>query len=215
MLNMNPALLISRIVTLLIAFTCHEYAHALTAVLLGDDTPRQDGRLSLNPLRHLDLWGSILLIAVGFGYAKPVRVNPYAVTRKTKAGMMLTAAAGPFANLLLALLGALLLRSGFTGNNPFFGLTWMPTPSYFLRQFIWTNLSLLVFNLLPLYPLDGEKVVGYFIPDSFRTTWRKVQAHGPQILMLCFFILPYLRINFVENFVSELSYSLYRILVGG
>ena len=215
MLNMNPALLISRIVTLLIAFTCHEYAHALTEVLLGDDTPRQDGRLSLNPLRHLDLWGSILLIAVGFGYAKPVRVNPYAVTRKTKAGMMLTAAAGPFANLLLALLGALLLRSGFTGNNPLFGLTWMPAPSYFLRQFIWTNLSLLVFNLLPLYPLDGEKVVGYFIPDSFRTTWRKVQAHGPQILMLCFFILPYLRINFVENFVSELSYSLYRILVGG
>ena len=215
MLNMNPALLISRIVTLLIAFTCHEYAHALTAVLLGDDTPRQDGRLSLNPLRHLDLWGSILLIAVGFGYAKPVRVNPYAVTRKTKAGMMLTAAAGPFANLLLALLVALLLRSGFTGNNPLFGLTWMPAPSYFLRQFIWTNLSLLVFNLLPLYPLDGEKVVGYFIPDSFRTTWRKIQAHGPQILMLCFFILPYLRINFVENFVSELSYSLYRILVGG
>ena len=91
----------------------------------------------------------------------------------------------------------------------------MPAPSYFLRQFIWTNLSLLVFNLLPLYPLDGEKVVGYFIPDSFRTTWRKIQAHGPQILMLCFFILPYLRINFVENFVSELSYSLYRILVGG
>ena len=215
MLNMNPALLISRIVTLLIAFTCHEYAHALTAVLLGDDTPRQDGRLALNPLRHLDLWGSILLIAVGFGYAKPVRVNPYAVTRKAKAGMMLTAAAGPFANLLLALLGALLLRSGFTGNNPLFGLTWMPAPSYFLRQFIWTNLSLLVFNLLPLYPLDGEKVVGYFIPDSFRTAWRKVQAHGPQILMLCFFILPYLRINFVENFVSELSYSLYRILVGG
>ena len=215
MLNMNPALLISRVVTLLIAFTCHEFSHALTAVLLGDDTPRRDGRLSLNPLRHLDLWGSILLIAVGFGYAKPVRVNAYAVTRKNKAGMMLVAAAGPFANFLLALLGAVLLRLGLAGNQRFFGQAWMPTPVYFLHQFIWTNLSLLVFNLIPLYPLDGEKVAGYFIPGSFRGTWRKIQTYGPQILMLCFFVLPYLRIGFVENFISELSYSLYRIFVGG
>ncbi len=215
MLNMNPALLISRVITLLIAFTFHEFSHALTAVMLGDNTPKRDGRLSLNPLRHLDLWGSILLIAVGFGYAKPVRVNGYAVTRKTKAGMMLVAAAGPLANFLLALLGAMLLRSGLAGNQRLFGLPWTPSPVYFLHQFIWTNISLLVFNLVPLYPLDGEKVVGYFIPDSFRNTWRNIQSHGTQILILCFFVLPYLRINFVENFISEISYSLYRILIGG
>ncbi len=215
MLNMNPALLISRVVTLLIAFTCHEYSHALTAVLLGDNTPRRDGRLSLNPLRHLDLWGSILLIAAGFGYAKPVRVNAYAVTRRNKAGMMLVAAAGPFANLLLAIAGAALLRSGLAGNARFFGVRWLPSPVYFLHQFIWTNISLLVFNLIPLYPLDGEKVVGYFIPDSFRNSWRKIQSHGPQLLMLCFFVLPYLRIGFVENFISGVSYSLYQIIIGG
>ncbi len=215
MLNMNPALLISRVVTLLIAFTCHEFSHALVAVMLGDDTPKRDGRLTLNPLRHLDLWGSILLIAVGFGYARPVRVNPYAVTRRNKAGMMLVAAAGPFTNFLLALLGAVLLRSGLTGNQRFFGLAWMPTPVYFLHQFIWTNLSLLVFNLIPLYPLDGEKVAGYFIPNSFRSTWRKIQTYGPQLLMLCFFVLPYLRIGFVEDFISKISYSLYQIFVGG
>ncbi len=126
MLNMNPALLISRIVTLLIAFTCHEFSHALAAVMLGDDTPKREGRLSLNPLRHLDLWGSILLIAAGFGYAKPVRVNAYAVTRRNKAGMVLVAAAGPFANFLLALLGAVLLRSVMSGNHRFFGLALMP-----------------------------------------------------------------------------------------
>ena len=215
MLNMNPALLISRVVTLLIAFTCHEYSHALTAVLLGDNTPRRDGRLSLNPLRHLDLWGSILLIAAGFGYAKPVRVNAYAVTRRNKAGMMLVAAAGPFANLLLAIAGAALLRSGLAGNARLFGVRWLPSPVYFLHQFIWTNISLLVFNLIPLYPLDGEKVVGYFIPDSFRNSWRKIQSHGPQLLMLCFFVLPYLRIGFVENFISGVSYSLYQIIIGG
>ncbi len=215
MLRMNPTLLITRVVTLLIAFTCHEYAHALTAVMLGDSTPRRDGRLTLNPLRHLDLWGSILLLVVGFGYAKPVRVNSYAVTRKHKAGMMLVAAAGPFANLLLALAGAALLRSGVTGNFRLYGPTWLPTPDYFLRQFIRINLGLMVFNLIPLYPLDGEKVIGYFIPGSLRGAWRKIQSHGSQILILCFFVLPYLGIDFAENFVSGLSYSLYRMLIGG
>lgn len=215
MINLNPALLISRAVTLVIAFTFHEFCHALTAVLLGDDTPRRDGRLSLNPLRHLDPWGSLLLLAAGFGWAKPVRVNPRAVNRKTKAGMMLVAAAGPFANFLLALIAALLLRSGLIRNTLPFGKLWMPRPVYFLNQFIWTNLSLLVFNLVPLAPLDGEKVVGFFIPDSFRGTWRRIQSHGSQILMLCFFVLPYVGFPYVENIISDISYSLYRILIGG
>ena len=86
-MNLSPALLISRIVTLVIAFTFHEFCHAQTAVWLGDNTPRMDGRLTLNPLKHLDPWGSLLLLVAGFGWAKPVRVNPYAVTRKNKAGM--------------------------------------------------------------------------------------------------------------------------------
>lgn len=215
MLNISPALLVSRVITLLIAFTCHEFSHALAAVLLGDQTPKRDGRLSLNPLRHLDPWGCILLILVGFGYAKPVRVSQYAVTRKTKAGMMLVAAAGPAANLLLAVIGAQLLRSGVFPNVQPFGVSWLPRPAYFLNQFIWTNLSLLVFNLVPLYPLDGEKVLGYFIPESFRSSWRMIQSHGPQILMICFFFLPYLRIDFARGFISNVTYSLYRLLLGG
>ena len=215
MLNISPPLLISRVITLLIAFTCHEFSHAMTAVLLGDNTPKRDGRLTLNPLRHLDLWGCVLLILVGFGYAKPVRVNQYAVTRKVKAGMVLVAAAGPLANLLLAVLGAALLRSGVFPNVQPFGVSWLPRPAYFLNQFIWTNLSLLVFNLIPLYPLDGEKVIGYFIPKSFRNSWHKIQSHGPQILMICFFLLPYARIYFARDFVSNTAYSLYRILLGG
>ena len=214
MLNIDPALLVSRVITLLVAFTCHEFAHALTAVLLGDNTPKRDGRLSLNPLRHLDPWGCILLILVGFGYAKPVRVNAGAVTRKTKAGMMLVAAAGPLANLLLAILGARLLRSGLIRNVQPFNISWLPRPAYFLRQFTYTNLSLLVFNLVPLYPLDGEKVFGYFIPASFRSTWRKIQAYGPQIMMVCFFVLPYLRIYFFRDLINTVSSSLYRLLMG-
>lgn len=216
MLNLSPALLISRVITLLIAFTFHEFSHAQTAVWLGDATPRRDGRLTLNPLKHLDPWGCLLLLVAGFGWAKPVRVNPYAVTRKNKAGMMLVAAAGPCANLLLAVIAAFILRSGLIRTNAApFGLNWLPRPAYFLSQFIWTNLCLMVFNLIPLAPLDGEKVVGYFIPDSFRITWQRIQAEGTKILMLCFFVLPYLGVNFMDNLVSGLSMALYRILVGG
>lgn len=215
MMNLSPALLISRVIILLIAFTFHEFSHAQVAVWLGDDTPRLDGRLILNPLRHLDPWGCLLLLVAGFGFAKPVRVNPYAVTRKNKAGMMLVAAAGPCANLLLAILGAIILRSGLIRTNtPPFGLNWLPGPIYFFTQFIWTNLSLMVFNLIPLAPLDGEKVVSYFIPESFRKTWYQIQANGTKILMVCFFVLPYLRINFMDNIISGLTMALYRLLLG-
>ena len=176
MLNLSPALLISRVITLLIAFTFHEFSHAQTAVWLGDVTPRRDGRLTLNPLKHLDPGGC----------------------------------------LLLAVIAAVILRSGLIRTNTApFGLNWLPRPAYFLSQFIWTNLCLMVFNLIPLAPLDGEKVVGYFIPDSFRITWQRIQAEGTKILMLCFFVLPYLGVNFMDNFVSGLSMALYRILVGG
>lgn len=215
MMNLNTPLIICRVITLVIAFTCHEFSHALTAVRLGDNTPRRDGRLTLNPLRHLDPWGSLLLLTAGFGWAKPVRVNPYYVTRKNRAGMMLVAAAGPFANLLLALLGAIILRSGTVSNSLPFGISWLPRPVYFLHQFIRTNISLMIFNLIPLAPLDGEKVVSYFIPDPFRNSWLRIQAHGTQILMLCFFVLPYLGVSFVEDAFAGLSYSLYRIFVGG
>ncbi len=215
MLNISTPLLISRVITLLIAFTFHEFSHALTAVLLGDETPRRMGRLSLNPLRHLDLWGCLMLIAAGFGWAKPVRVDSRAVTRMTRAGMMLVAAAGPLANLLLAVIGAALFRSRSIPNVQPFGLKWMPGPYYFLSQFIWTNLSLAVFNLVPVYPLDGEKVLGYFIPASFRRTWRQIQSYGQQILIICFFVLPYLRIYFARDFISSTTAVLYGFLTGG
>ena len=215
-MNLNdPDLILSRIITLLIAFTIHEYSHAQVAVWLGDDTPIKDGRLSFNPLRHLDPWGSIMLIVAGFGWAKPVRVNPYAVTRKNKAGMMLVSAAGPCSNLLLAILAALLIRSGLFKSIEYpSALSFLPKPDYFLSQFTWINLSLLVFNMIPLSPLDGEKVVSYFIPDSFRSTWNQIQAQGMKILMLCFFILPYLRINVLDNLIGTVTLSLYRLLVG-
>ena len=102
--NLSVPVLISRIITLLIAFTVHEFAHAATADALGDSTPRLHGRLTLNPLAHLDMMGTITLLFAGFGWAKPVPINPYELRRKTSAGVMLVSIAGPVSNLLLALI---------------------------------------------------------------------------------------------------------------
>jgi Zn-dependent protease len=173
MLGLSPAALLSRVVILVVAFTVHEFAHAWSANELGDDTPRLNGRLTLNPLAHLDVVGSLLLLLVGIGWAKPVPINPYALERRTRAGVMLVAAAGPFSNLVLAILAAIPLRAGLAG----------PLLSQFLLQFIFINLVLLFFNMLPLFPLDGEKVLSYLLPPPGQVTMERVRPYGPMILM--------------------------------
>ncbi|NIS78755.1 MAG: site-2 protease family protein [Anaerolineales bacterium] len=169
-------------ITMVIALTIHEFAHAWTANQLGDDTPRLNGRLTLNPLAHLDLLGSLMLLVAGFGWAKPVPVNPYALQRRTPAGMMLVAAAGPFSNLLLAILAAIPFRMGLfdtLGAVP--QLTQLA--GTFLLLFIQINLILLFFNLIPIFPLDGEKVATYFLPPNGQDFLYRIRPYGPMILM--------------------------------
>ena len=152
----------------IIAVTFHEAAHAVVALWLGDDTARRLGRVTFNPLKHIDPVGTVLLPALLylihapflFGYAKPVPVD-WSKLRRPKRDMMLVAAAGPLANVLLAVLfastGILLLRSGTT--IPF----WLDEA---LGTGIGLNLWLAVFNLIPIPPLDGSKVVAGFLPDA-------------------------------------------------
>src|SRR5688572_3299601 len=120
MLDLDPRTFIARLITLVIAFTIHEFAHAWTAVELGDDTPRHAGRLTLNPIAHLDFFGSLLLIVGGFGWAKPVPFNPYNLRIGPRLGTALVAAAGPFSNLVLALLAALPFRFGLLSPSDIF-----------------------------------------------------------------------------------------------
>jgi Zn-dependent protease len=173
MLGLPFTVLLSNIIILLVAFPVHEFAHAWSANELGDDTPRLNGRLTLNPLAHLDVVGSLLLLLTGFGWAKPVPINPYALTRRTPAGVMLVSAAGPFSNLILAILAAIPLRIG--------GIP--PMLSGFLEYFILINLVLLFFNLIPLFPLDGEKVLAYLLPPPGQQAMARIQPYGPMILM--------------------------------
>lgn len=187
MLGLGLPSLITRIITLMIAFTVHEFAHAWTADQLGDDTPRLNGRLTLNPLAHLDPIGSLMLLVSGFGWAKPVPINPYALHRRTPAGTMLVSAAGPFSNLLLAIVAAIPIRAGWVDAfAPTGGI--LPTPAGFLIEFIFINLILMLFNLIPLAPLDGEKVASYLLPPRGQEILDRVRPYGPMLLLALLFL---------------------------
>ncbi|MDR1069660.1 MAG: site-2 protease family protein [Gracilibacteraceae bacterium] len=150
---------------MIIAFSVHEYAHARTAFALGDDTAARMGRLTLSPVAHIDPVGLLLIITFGFGWAKPVPVNPTNFRRDVnmRQGMMLTSAAGPAANLLMALAGCIALRFSL----PALYADGLPSILAEMRYyFIYLNILLMVFNLLPVPPLDGFRVLSGFLPSS-------------------------------------------------
>lgn len=171
---------------ILISLTFHEFCHAWMADFLGDPTPRQMGRLSLDPRRHLDLFGTLLLFFANFGWAKPVPVNPDNFRVRDRA-MMSVALAGPLSNLFLAVCGGLLLRLytlfiTLSGNNMS-----MAANGYFERFCIYCisiNLGLAFFNLIPLPPLDGSKVVTYFLSPRERHSYKYIEEMGPFLLIL-------------------------------
>lgn len=185
----DPTTLFAYLTILLICFPVHELAHAYTADYFGDDTPRRSGRLSLNPLAHLDVLGSLLMITQGFGWAKPVPVNPYALSRRSPSAMMWVSLAGPMSNFLMAILAAIPFRLGlvslaqaqadfFSGAGRF-----IPTLPQFLLVFVQVNLLLMLFNLIPLFPLDGEKVFGHFAPASWARFLESIRPISPIILL--------------------------------
>jgi len=190
MLKLNPQTLISAIITLLIAFTFHEFAHAWTAKMFGDDTAERAGRLTLNPLSHLDPYGSLMLILVGFGWAKPVPVNMYALRRNSRIAPLLVSLSGPFANLLLAGLAAIPLRFNLLPYQTV-SSNILPTPYLFLFYFLTTNLALMVFNLLPVPPLDGHEIITFLLPSNLASTWEQFgYRYGLLVLVALLFLGP-------------------------
>lgn len=212
MLGQGLPTLISGVVTLVIAFTVHEFAHAWSADTLGDDTPRRFGRLTLNPLAHLDPLGSLLLVVSGFGWAKPVPINPLALQNRTPAGTMLVSAAGPLSNLGLAILASLPFQIGLLAPSAANG-SLLPSPAGFLQEFIFINLILLFFNLIPIAPLDGEKVAEFFLPPGGRAVLLQIRPYGPLILLAFLFVLPSLGINIVGILVGTPVREIFSILI--
>lgn len=168
--------MVFRIPALLIALTVHEYAHGRVANWLGDPTAKLMGRLTLNPVAHLDPIGLIMLWLFQFGWAKPVPVNPY-YFRNGRQGMMLVSFAGPGSNILLALATAFLI--GILGKlqvdiGAFEKVLWL-TYSY--------NIVFAVFNLLPFPPLDGSKIVASLLPGQMAAAFERIEPYAPFILM--------------------------------
>ncbi len=151
----------------LIALTGHEFAHGWVSTKLGDPTPKMQGRLTFNPLAHLDIVGTLLMIFTGFGWAKPVIVNPR-YYKDTKKGMALTAAAGPLANLIMAFIALLIYAILFAVNRKFgLGIDGaVEAVGFIARIFAVRNLCFMVFNIIPIPPLDGAKVLGMLLPDG-------------------------------------------------
>ncbi|HEX9029566.1 MAG TPA: site-2 protease family protein [Anaerolineales bacterium] len=218
MLNLDPSTLIARVIVLIVAFTIHEFSHALTADYFGDETPRLNGRLTLNPLAHLDPLGSLLLLVAGFGWAKPVPINPYALNRRSSAAVALVSFAGPLSNLIMALLAAIPFRLGLVDLSSAFIASGtshlLPTLPQLLLTFIEINLILMLFNLIPLAPLDGEKIAEYFFPPSWSRALDQIRPYGPMILLAVIFVGPLVHLDIIGWVIGVPMSYLLRLLVG-
>ena len=170
--------LILSLPALLTALTVHEFAHGFVADKMGDPTARYSGRLSLNPMDHMDLWGTICLLFFHFGWAKPVPINPRNF-RNSKWGTVAVSVAGPFANFLLALVCAF-AYVGIMTLDPnkitvFFG--------YIFYYGVQLNVGLMVFNLIPIPPLDGSKILMEFLPPKYRFKMYSMERYFSLILL--------------------------------
>jgi Zn-dependent protease len=176
MLGLDPVVIALRIPALLIAITIHEFAHARMAYHFGDTTAKMQGRMNLNPLSHLDPIGTIMILLVGFGWAKPVPINPYNFNQYRK-GLRWVSFAGPMVNFMLGfaslIIITVLFKSGLTG-----GLFLQ-----FMMVLLQLNILLGIFNLIPIPPLDGSKILMSFLPDSSLGLYRQIEQYAPLILL--------------------------------
>jgi len=204
-----------RLIVLLLGTPIHEWAHAWSAYRLGDDTASLQGRLTLNPLAHLDPVGSILLLLSGFGWGKPVPVNPYRMRISPRLGMAISAAAGPLSNFVMAMLLAVPFRMGWVDLS-LANMNWQGgsfSISAVLLIAIQINLSLMLFNLIPVYPLDGEKVLTGLLPYRWGNKLLRLRPYGIGIMAVLLFILPRLGIDLIGMIITPVYVLLMSLLL--
>jgi len=186
MFNLDFKLLLIQAPVILFSLSIHEFAHAYVAHLLGDDTAKRLGRLTLKPLRHLEPFGTILIFLVGFGWARPVPVNMLNF-KNPRRGMLLVALAGPVSNLLTAVLAGVVLRNippeiaASGGASSIY--TVCMTTIFFTIQL---GVALAVFNMIPLPPLDGSRVLYGILPERYAYSYSRIEPYGIMILMFLF-----------------------------
>jgi Zn-dependent protease len=205
----------------LIAITVHEASHALVAKRLGDRTAELLGRLTLNPLAHLDPIGSLMFLLIGFGWAKPVPIDPRYLS-SPKRDLALISLAGPVSNLLLAIVAFVLLSviapafshgqielllAGARGSNPF-----LTALVQFLQQCVTVNVLLMAFNLLPIAPLDGSKIVQAFVPWQYADQYEEFMRRGPMILLALLIAEDLLGIPLISRWVFFIGNAVFQLL---
>lgn len=183
-------------IAVIIAMVFHELAHGYVSYKLGDETPKRDGRLTLNPMAHLDLFGTIMLFLFHFGWAKPVQINPYYYKNK-KLGTVVVSLAGPFTNFIIAFVCILLLRL-----NSLLPMIIVE----FLYSLITINIGLGVFNLIPIPPLDGSKVLAAVLPQDLYMKYMSIEQYGFIILIVI------LSTGVLSPFLNVLFTYVYEIL---
>lgn len=196
-------LIASTLFALLIGIGFHEFCHAFMADSLGDTLPARQGRVTLNPLAHLDPAGTLMMLFIGFGWGKPVQFNPFGLKVRPKMATLLVSLAGPMSNFVAAFVLALPIKFGWVpyinplSNIPaaFLRLEVQSTSEYlglFLTGAVYLNVILGVFNLIPIHPLDGFKVLVGLLPDDLSREYAKLAQYGPGILLVLLFAVPFL-----------------------
>lgn len=212
------------LIALLTALTVHEASHALVAYWLGDPTPKENGRLSLNPFAHLDPYGALMILIVGLGWGKPVMIKAENLKPNPKIGMALVAAAGPISNLLLALVFAIPLRLHWF---PLLGdiripLDFLPLGFHaayvgigpLLQWIVWLSLSLAVFNLIPLNPLDGSRLWQIILPTKLYYQIARIELIGLFFVLGLILSDRFLGTNILARVIIPPVGFLWRLLVG-
>ena len=209
LLQASPFIALAWFVAILVSLTVHEFSHALVGRLRGDRTAEREGRLTLNPMAHIDLYGLLPLLLLGFGWAKPVPFNPYNL-KNPKWDSVLIALAGPFSNFLLAALAGLVLRALFAAGAGMDQLLLI----IFLVFVVILNLSLMLFNVIPIHPLDGSKLFFALFDAPHHANLRRfVAERGPQILLILVVLSLLTNIN-VFLFITVPAYGLCDALTG-
>ena len=204
LLSLPPQVLIILAFCLIFALTFHEFGHAYTAHLCGDDTAKAAGRMSLNPLVHLDLFGSLMVLIVGFGYARPVPVNPN--NYRVRNADFYIASAGPLMNLLLGIIGAFLY--GILAQNSITILAGVPL-LFLIKLFIIINFNLFLFNLIPLGPLDGNSVFPHFLRPNLRVRFQHWNFRYGSYALMGLVLLSILLPNFSAfSWITSISMSM-------
>jgi Zn-dependent protease len=200
----DPATFVATIIALVVGITVHEASHATVAVALGDPTPRQMGRVSLNPLRHLDPIGSLMLFIASFGWGKPVVFNPSKLHGDQRLGSALVAAAGPISNILVALVVVLWLVHGTDLG---------PTGDRVLQAVFGINVALAAFNLLPIPPLDGFGFLTNVLPRDLAAPLMPLAQYGPIILLALVFLGPVIGIDLLGTVMGPVVHAISELVI--